>query len=75
MKDLLQFVVERLVDKPQAAVVSARHDGDVEVLTIAVDEADKGKVIGRQGKVVQALRTLAGIAAQKAGRRVVVEVD
>ncbi|MDE2492158.1 MAG: KH domain-containing protein [Elusimicrobia bacterium] len=75
MKELAEFVVKRLVDKPETASVEEFQDGDVTVLKLLVDEGDKGKVIGKQGKVIKALRALVGVAAHKAGRRAAVEID
>ena len=75
MKELALFVVKRLVDKPEAVSVEASQDGDVEVLKLIVDESDKGKVIGKQGKVIKAIRAVVGAAASKAGRQVDVEID
>ncbi|MBI3566079.1 MAG: KH domain-containing protein [Elusimicrobia bacterium] len=75
MKELTLFVVKKLVDKPEAVSVEESMDGDVAVLKLLCDEADKGKVIGKQGKVIKAIRAVVGVAAQKAGRRVAVEID
>ena len=75
MKELALFVVKKLVDKPEAVSVEASQDGDVSVLRLVVDEADKGKVIGKQGKVIKAIRAVVGAAASKAGRQVDVEID
>lgn len=75
MKTLTLFVVKQLVDKPEAVSVAESQDGDVAVLTLVVDESDKGKVIGKQGKVIKAIRAVVGAAASKAGRRVAVEID
>ena len=75
MKELALFVVKKLVDKPEAASVTETLDGDVAVLKVVVDESDKGKVIGKQGKVIKAIRSVVGAAASKAGRRVAVEID
>ena len=75
MKALTLFVVKQLVDKPEAVSVAESQDGDVAVLTLVVDESDKGKVIGKQGKVIKAIRAVVGAAASKAGRRVAVEID
>ena len=75
MKELALFVVKKLVDKPEAVSVEESTDGDVAVLKLLVDEEDKGKVIGKQGKVIKAIRAVVGVAAQKAGRRVAVEID
>lgn len=75
MKDLTLFIVKRLADKPDAVSIEEEQDGDTTVLNLVVDEADKGKVIGKQGKVIKAIRSLVGVAAQKAGARVAVEID
>lgn len=75
MKELALFVVKRLVDKPEAVSVEESQDGDVAVLKLTVDEADKGKVIGKQGKVIKAIRAVVGAAATKAGKQVAVEID
>ncbi|MDX6769662.1 MAG: KH domain-containing protein [Elusimicrobiota bacterium] len=75
MKDLTQFIVSRLADKPGAVKVEESLDGDLTVLTLLVDEGDKGKVIGKQGKVIKAIRALVAVAAQKEGKRAVVEID
>ena len=75
MKDLTLFIVKRLADKPEAVSVTESQDGDTTVLSLVVDEADKGKVIGKQGKVIKAIRALASVAAAKAGVRVDVEID
>jgi len=75
MKELALFVVKRLVDKPEAVSVEESQDGDVAVLRLVVDESDKGKVIGKQGKVIKAIRAVVGAAAAKAGRQVAVEID
>jgi predicted RNA-binding protein YlqC (UPF0109 family) len=75
MKELALFVVKRLVDKPEAVSVEESKDGDVSVLKLNVDESDKGKVIGKQGKVIKAIRAVVGAAAAKAGTQVAVEID
>ena len=75
MKELALFVVKRLVDKPEAVTVEESQEGDETVLRLVVDEADKGKVIGKQGKVIKAIRAVVGAAATKAGKQVAVEID
>ena len=75
MKELALFVVKRLVDKPEAVSVEESRDGDVAVLRLVVDDSDKGKVIGKQGKVIKAIRAVVGAAATKAGKQVAVEID
>lgn len=75
MKELTLFVVKKLVDKPDAVSIDESEDAGATVLRLVVDESDKGKVIGKQGKVIKAIRALVGVAAQKAGRRALVEID
>lgn len=75
MKELALFVVKRLVDNPEAVTVDESMDGNVAVLKLNVDEKDKGKVIGKQGKVIKAIRAVVGAAAEKAGTQVAVEID
>lgn len=75
MKELILFIVKRLADKPESVAVSEIRDGDTTVLKLVVAEEDKGKVIGKQGKVIKAIRALAGVAAQRAGGKVAVEID
>jgi predicted RNA-binding protein YlqC (UPF0109 family) len=75
MKELALFVVKRLVDKPEAVSVEESQEGDTTVLQLVVDESDKGKVIGKQGKVIKAIRAVVGVAAQKAGKHAAVEID
>ena len=75
MKDLTLFIVKRLADKPDAVSIEEEQDGDTTVLNLIVDETDKGKVIGKQGKVIKAIRSLVSVAATKAGVRAEVEID
>jgi predicted RNA-binding protein YlqC (UPF0109 family) len=75
IKELALFIAKRLADKPDAVSVEESQDGDVTVLELIADEGDKGKLIGKQGKVIKAVRAVVGVAAQKAGKRAVVEID
>ncbi|MDX6581569.1 MAG: uncharacterized protein QOI10_753 [Solirubrobacterales bacterium] len=75
MRDLVEFVVRSLVDDPDAVRVDELEEGDGTVLEVHVADGDLGRVIGREGRVANALRTLAKAAAtaQDAGR-VMVEI-
>ena len=75
MNDLTLFIVKRLADKPESVLIEEEQDGDITVLNLIVDETDKGKVIGKQGKVIKAIRSLVSVAAMKAGVRAEVEID
>jgi predicted RNA-binding protein YlqC (UPF0109 family) len=73
--DLLEFLARGLVDEPDAVRVerAVREDGVV-VLRLHVAPEDVGKVIGRQGRLVRALRTVIRAGATRSGERVTVEI-
>ena len=74
MKDLLEFLTQALVDDPVAVEVEEfEEDGDL-VYEISVADDDLGRVIGKGGRVANALRTLAKAAAVKLDRRVIVDI-
>lgn len=75
MKQLVHFIVSRLTEKPDTVSVTEFQDGDTAVYKLVVAEDDKGKVIGKQGKVIKAIRAVVGAAAAKAGKKVAVEID
>ncbi|WP_302963220.1 KH domain-containing protein [uncultured Adlercreutzia sp.] len=72
---LVDSIVRPLVDEPDALEVSSveAEDGGV-IIEIRVAEGDAGKVIGRQGRVIKAIRTLARAAASRSGKLVEVEL-
>ena len=74
MKDLLEYIARRLVDHPDQVEVDVLDGDRSVVLELRVDPDDMGRVIGRQGRVAQALRTLVKVAAVRDGRRVTVEI-
>lgn len=57
-KELVEYVVKQLVNKPEAASVSLSKSNDKILIEISVDEADRGKVIGKSGQTIKALRML-----------------
>ena len=74
MKDLIEFLTRALVEDPDAVRVDEiEEDGDV-VYEITVADDDLGRVIGRGGRVANALRLVAKAAAVKAERRVIVDI-
>jgi hypothetical protein len=75
MRDLVEFLVRALVSEPDAVRVEAIEDGDGTVLEVHVAEGDHGRVIGREGRVANAIRTVAKAAATaQDGGRVMVEI-
>ncbi len=72
---LVRTLVEQIVDNPQAVTVTGTDQENGELyVEVSVDEADIGKVIGRQGRIIKAIRTLARAAASQEGFRVEVEL-
>ena len=74
MAELLADLARRLVDEPDAVRVEQVEEDETLVLRLHVAEADRGKVIGRRGRMVQALRTLARAAGARLDRRVLLEI-
>lgn len=74
MRELVEFLVRHLVDQPEEVQVREISGDRSVLLEIRVAEGDVGKVIGRQGRVIQAIRTMARAAAARNGKRVIVEV-
>jgi len=74
MTELLEFLVKALVEDPSAVVVEElEEDGDL-VYEISVAEDDLGRVIGKGGRVANAIRTIAKAAAVRLDRRVIVDI-
>jgi predicted RNA-binding protein YlqC (UPF0109 family) len=74
MTELLEFLVKALVEDPSAVVVEElEEDGDL-VYEITVAEEDLGRVIGKGGRVANAIRTIAKAAAVRLDRRVIVDI-
>ncbi len=74
MNDLLLFIVKALVDNPNEATVTEVLKDDVVVFEIRVAEGDMGKVIGKQGRIAKAIRTVMKAAASHEDKKVVVEI-
>lgn len=74
MKGLLEYLVIQLVDHPDEVEVKEIQTNRETVLELRVASADAGKVIGKGGRIAQALRTVVKAAALKEGKRVSVEI-
>jgi predicted RNA-binding protein YlqC (UPF0109 family) len=70
MVELVKYIVTQLVENKDAVVVT--REGDA--INVSVDKKDMGKVIGRQGKIAKALRSIVKAAGQKSGERLNVEI-
>ena len=74
MKELIEYIAQSLTSNPEAVRVTETDEGDQIVIRLEVAPEDKGKVIGRQGRVAQAMRVLLRVAAVKDGTRAVLEI-
>lgn len=75
MREMIEYIARALASNPDAVSVTEEEDGDRIFLRLSVDDQDKGKVIGRDGRVAQSMRSLLRVAAVKAGTRVSLEID
>ncbi|HBQ25103.1 MAG TPA: KH domain-containing protein [Syntrophomonas sp.] len=74
MKDLVEFIARSLVDNPDAVDVTEIEGERSIILELRVAPEDMGKVIGKQGKIAKAIRTITKATAAKEGKRVVIEI-
>jgi len=74
MKQLLEVLAKALVDKPELVVVNEVAHEHTLVLELSVAHEDMGKVIGKQGRIAKAIRTVVKAAAVKENKKVVVEI-
>ncbi|MDT8901256.1 KH domain-containing protein [Anaeroselena agilis] len=74
MKELIEVIAKSLVKNPGQVSVTANEDKGVTVYEIRVAPEDMGKVIGKQGRIAKALRTVVKAAATRENQRVMVEI-
>lgn len=74
MKEVLEIIAKALVDHPEEVLVSEVEGEQSIILELRVAEGDMGKVIGKQGRIAKAIRTVVKAAASREDKRVVVEI-
>jgi len=74
MKELIEVIAKSLVRYPDQVAVSATNDNSVTVYEVRVAPEDMGKIIGKQGRIAKALRTVVKAAATRDNKRVMVEI-
>ncbi|MPZ23783.1 MAG: KH domain-containing protein [Dehalococcoidia bacterium] len=74
MKELVEYLARSLVEHPDDVEVSERASGYHRVYHLKVNEEDMGRVIGKQGRIANAIRTLLKVAATREGQRVSLEI-
>ena len=73
MKELVEVIAKALVDDPESVVVNEREEKKTTVLEVRVAESDMGKVIGKQGRIAKAIRSVVKAAAAKEDKKVIVD--
>ncbi|HET7636247.1 MAG TPA: KH domain-containing protein [Candidatus Limnocylindria bacterium] len=74
MKEFLDYVARQLVDHPDAVQIEVEERGDEVELILSVDERDMGRVIGRDGRIANAIRSLLRVMGARDGRHVELEI-
>ena len=74
MKELVEVIAKALVDNPGSVVVTEREDKKTTILEVHVADSDMGKVIGKQGRIAKAIRSVVKAAAAKEDKKVIVDI-
>ena len=74
MKELVEVIAKALVDDPESVVVNEREEKKTTVLEVRVAESDMGKVIGKQGRIAKAIRSVVKAAAANEDKKVIVDI-
>ena len=75
MKTLIETIVSALVDHPEAVVVTVKEEADRIVYVLSVHKEDMGKVIGKQGRVAKAIRTVVYAAGSSQQKKIYLEIS
>ena len=75
MKEFLEYVARALVENPDAVRVEMEEDGEEVSLLLHVEQADMGRVIGRDGRIANAIRSLLRVMGTRDGRHVELEIE
>ena len=75
MKELIEYIAKTIVDKPDAVVVREERGDNAIIIRLSVAPEDMGKVIGRQGRIAQAMRTLLRVSSIRHGTKAILEIE
>jgi hypothetical protein len=75
MKELIEFIATSLVDDPTQVRVAQEHRGGKTYIKLKVAKEDMGRVIGRQGRVANAMRLLLNVSAVRSGKQAYLDVE
>ena len=74
MKELVQYLAQSIVNQPDAVEVTETQDDNASVVEIKVAKEDLGRIIGKQGRTANSLRTILNAAAARVDRKIVLEI-
>ena len=74
MKELVEVIAKSLVEHPEEVVVTEKESGKSTVIELEVAQSDMGKVIGKQGRIAKAIRSVVKAAASKSDKKVIVDI-
>ena len=74
MKELVEVIAKALVDDPESVTVNERTERKTTILEVHVADSDMGKVIGKQGRIAKAIRSVVKAAAAKEDKKVIVDI-
>ena len=74
MKELIEYIAKSIVNAPDDVVVTEEESEEGTTIKLQVADDDKGRVIGKQGRIAEAIRSLIRVKAAKAGTRVSLEI-
>ena len=75
MKELIEYIATSLVDDPTQVRVAQEHRGGKIFLKLRVAKEDMGRVIGKQGRIANAMRALLNVSAARTGKQIVLDVE
>ncbi len=74
MKELIQYLAQSIVDRPDAVEVTETQEDNASVVELKVAQEDLGRIIGKQGRTAKSLRTILNAAAARHDRKIVLEI-
>ena len=74
MKELVEVIAKSLVEKPDEVTVTQREDDNAIIVELKVAQSDMGKVIGKQGRIAKAIRSVVKAASSKESKKVIVDI-